>query len=189
MPVVTFDGVVVEWISRLRYFGIHFDRMLTKPTCGNNSVSQGYGCKGYWTLPPPTVSKRGAQWLRTGPSNNSADRSAEAGQSAEWSNASHTGNHQGHTHWDHEVHARRPTSANQTECGAGLSILQCCRKSPQPTPWSCERHKDMQTGTGKSGMGQAEDSILQVSQPTELKQTKDWERYPKVSGISVRHSC
>ena len=33
-------------------------------------------------------------------------------------------------------------------------------------------------GWGKSWMGQAEDSILQVCQLTELKQTKEWERYP-----------
>ena len=33
-------------------------------------------------------------------------------------------------------------------------------------------------GRGKSWMGQAQDSILQVSQLTELKQTKEWERYP-----------
>ena len=32
--------------------------------------------------------------------------------------------------------------------------------------------------TEKSWMGQAEDSILQVCQLTELKQTKEWERYP-----------
>ena len=31
---------------------------------------------------------------------------------------------------------------------------------------------------GKSWMCQAEDSILQVCQLTELKQTKEWERYP-----------
>ena len=31
---------------------------------------------------------------------------------------------------------------------------------------------------GKSWMGQAEDSILQECQLTELKQTKEWERYP-----------
>ena len=33
-------------------------------------------------------------------------------------------------------------------------------------------------GRGKSWMDQAEDSILQVCQLTELKQTKEWERYP-----------
>ena len=32
-------------------------------------------------------------------------------------------------------------------------------------------------GRGKSWMGQAEDSILQMCQLTELKQTKEWERY------------
>jgi len=33
-------------------------------------------------------------------------------------------------------------------------------------------------GRDKSWMGQAEDSILQVCQLTELKQTKEWESYP-----------
>ena len=50
---------------------------------------------------------------------------------------------------DHKVHARPPTNANQTERGAGQSISQCRRKSPQPTPPSRERHKGMQTGTGQ----------------------------------------
>ena len=44
-------------------------------------------------------------------------------------------------------------------------------------------HKDMKDTKGcrlewgKSWMGQAEDSILQVCQLTELLQTKEWERY------------
>ena len=38
--------------------------------------------------------------------------------------------------------------------------------------------KGCRLGRGKSWMGQAEDSILQVCQLTELKQTKEWERYP-----------
>ena len=121
-----------------------------------------YGCKGYWTMPPLlAVSKCGAQChqLRNRPHNNGTYKSAKAGQSAEQGNASHTQNHQGHTQWDHEVHARPPTSANQTE--------KRCQKSPQPTPQSC-----------KTQMGQAEDSILQACQLTELKQTMKWERYP-----------
>ena len=80
----------------------------------------------YPTPSLPTVSKYGAQchWLRTRPAN-----------------------HQGHTHWDQEVHARPATNANQTEGGAGQSILQCRRKSPRPTPRSRERHNGMQPGT------------------------------------------
>ena len=38
--------------------------------------------------------------------------------------------------------------------------------------------KGCRLGRGKSWMGQAEDSVLQVGQLTELKQTKEWERYP-----------
>ena len=37
----------------------------------------------------------------------------------------------------------------QTESGAGQSILQCRRKSSQPTPRSREKHKVVQTGTGQ----------------------------------------
>ena len=66
----------------------------------------------------------------------------------------------------------------QTESGAGQSIFQCRRKSSQLTPRSRERHKVMRTGTGKSWMGQTEDSLLQVCQLTELKQTKEQERDP-----------
>ena len=38
-------------------------------------------------------------------------------------------------------------------------------------------------------MAQAEDSILQVRQLRELKQTKEWESYQTDSGISTGHSC
>ena len=38
--------------------------------------------------------------------------------------------------------------------------------------------KGCRLGRGKSWMGQAEDSIRQVCQLTELKQTQKWERYP-----------
>ena len=41
--------------------------------------------------------------------------------------------------------------------------------------------KGCRLGRGKSWMGQAEDSILQVCQLTELKQTKECERYPNRS--------
>ena len=34
-------------------------------------------------------------------------------------------------------------------------------------------------GRGKSWVGQAQDSVLQALQLTELKQTKEWDRYPK----------
>ena len=38
-------------------------------------------------------------------------------------------------------------------------------------------------------MGQAQDSILQVCQLTELKQIKKWEGTQTSSGASMRHSC
>ena len=38
--------------------------------------------------------------------------------------------------------------------------------------------KGCKLGRGKSWMGQAEDSVLQICLLTELKQTKEWERYP-----------
>ena len=98
-------------------------------TRGNNSTEvpersaspKGCGCKGYWTAPPlPTVSKCGARChqLRTRPHNNGTGKFAKAGKSAEQGNASHTGNHQGHTHWDHEVHAGPPIDENEAESGA-----------------------------------------------------------------------
>ena len=112
---------------------------------------ESYGCKGYWTTPPlPTVLKHGTQchWLWTGPHNNGTDKSTKAGLSVEWGNASHTRNHQGHTHWDHEVHARPPTNANQTESGAGQSILQC-RRHPHNPFHEAVKDKGMQIGMGQ----------------------------------------
>ena len=39
--------------------------------------------------------------------------------------------------------------------------------------------KGCRLGRGKTWMGQAEDTILQVCQLTELKQTTEWELIPK----------
>ena len=49
--------------------------------------------------------------------------------------------------------------------------------------------KRCRLGWSKSWMGQAEVSVLQVCQLTELKQAKEWDRYPTNSHVSVRHSC
>ena len=38
--------------------------------------------------------------------------------------------------------------------------------------------KGCRLGRGESSMAQAEDSLLQVRQLREFKQTKEWERYP-----------
>ena len=48
--------------------------------------------------------------------------------------------------------------------------------------------KGCRLGGSKPWMGQAEDSILQVCQLTELKQTKEWERYPN-RFRRLRYSC
>ena len=45
--------------------------------------------------------------------------------------------------------------------------------------------KGSRLGRGKSGMGQAEESIVQLCQLTELKQIKEWEKYPN----RFRHLC
>ena len=49
--------------------------------------------------------------------------------------------------------------------------------------------KGCRLGRGKSWMGQAEDSTLQVWQLTELKQTKSGKYTQTDSGVSMRHSC
>ena len=113
-------------------------------------------------MPPlPTVSKCGAQchWLRTKPHNNGTDKSAKAGQNAERGNASHTRNHQGHTHWDHEVHAnyKPPTNANQTENGAYFSAIENphnpLHEAVKDTKWCrlqvCQLTSQTNQGVGK----------------------------------------
>ena len=72
------------------------------------------------------------------------------------------------THRDHAVHARPLTDAKQSENGTGQCVLQCCRTSPQPTPRSRERHKEMQTGVGKVLDGSLRGlSTASISQLTE----------------------
>ena len=91
--------------------------------------------------------------------------------------ASHTRNDQGHTHchWLTESETTRVVldlllpmiNAKQT----GQSILQCHQNSPQPTPWSHERRKastGCRLGQGKSRMGQAAQSVPQVSATAQI---------------------
>ena len=84
---------------------------------------------------------------------------------------------QGHTHWDHEVHARLPTNANQTESGAGQGIPQCCRNSHSPLREAVKDTKGCRLGKVKFWTGH-EDVSVQVYQPTQFKQTKESKRYP-----------
>ena len=79
----------------------------------------------------------------------------------------------------------------QTESETGQSILHCCRKSPQPTPWRHERHKRMQTWAGKSWMGQAEESI-QLSSYTSWQSSRNprsGKGTQTDSDTCTRHSC
>ena len=113
-----------------------------------------------------------------------------AGQSAERGNASHTWNHHGHTHWDHEVHVRPPTNANQTESGACQITVQCCRKCPQPSPRSREKTQRDADWDGAS--------LWRVKHRTQYCKYASWQNSNKqrsgkgtqtVSGVSRRHSC
>ena len=103
-----------------------------------------------------------------------------------------------HTHWDRKFHARPfskswgscHTNANQTESGAGQSILHCWRKSTQPTSWSRERHKGMQTGTGQVLVGSSS-GLNTASIPADRVQAKPgtWKGTQTDSSVSMRHSC
>ena len=113
-------------------------------------------------------------------------------------------------HFDRKLTYRQHTEATALKCKKGLLILKAVAKVTSsktmmftldhpsmqarqrwnilstvenPHNLLCESVKDTKgcrLGRGKSRMGQAEDSILQVYQLTELKQTKEWERgrYP-----------
>ena len=57
------------------------------------------------------------------------------------------------------------------------SYLSAIENPHDPLHKAVKDTKGCRLGWGKSWMGQAEDSILQVRQLTELKQTKEWEMY------------
>ena len=57
------------------------------------------------------------------------------------------------------------------------AYFSAVEKTHNPLHEAVKDTKGCRLGRGKSWMGQAEDSILQVCQLTELKQTKEWERY------------
>ena len=153
MPAVTYDGAVAERTSHLRHLGIYFDRMLTYR---KHVETTALHCK-LWLQRAlsnatfPTVSKCGAQchWLRTKPHNNGTDKSAKAGQSAERGN---TGCILGTTKDTPTETVRFMLDSHQRKPDGKWSrpkILQCHRKSLQPTPRNRERYKGMQTGTGQ----------------------------------------
>ena len=58
------------------------------------------------------------------------------------------------------------------------AYFSAVEKPHNPLHEAVKDTKRRRLGRGKSWMGQAEDSILQVCQLTELKQTTEWERYP-----------
>ena len=73
---------------------------------------------------------------------------------------------------------RPPTNANQTESGEVKAYFIAVENPHNQLHEAMKDTKGCRLGRGKSWMGQAEDSILQVSLLTELKQPKEWERYP-----------
>ena len=77
---------------------------------------------------------------------------------------------------DREAEAQMVRKQIKVGWGVGGRTMHACG--------ICEKEEGAQTeevGTAqwwKSWMGQVKDSVLQVCQLTELKQTKEWERYP-----------
>ena len=103
------------------------------------------------------------------PHNNGTDKPAKAGQSAERGNASHTGDHQGHTHWHHAVLARPPTSANQTESGAGHAYSSAIENPiTQPMkPWKTSR--GLNTASMPADRAQANQAKVSKPIPASLR--------------------
>ena len=59
-----------------------------------------------------------------------------------------------------------------------LQCILCAVENPHNSLHEAVKDtKGCRLGWGKAWMGPAEDSILQVCQLIELKQTKEWERY------------
>ena len=66
----------------------------------------------------------------------------------------------------------------QTENGAGQKYFGAVENRHNPLHEAVNDTEGCRLGRGKCWMGQAEDSILQVCRLTELKQAKEWDRYP-----------
>ena len=129
-------------------------------------------------------------WLWTRPHFNVIYKSANAGQSADRGHTSHTGNHQGHTHWDHEVHAR-PSSSETMSFMLDIPPMQTkqkvehveecfntVRSSYNPLLDAMKNGGECRLGHGKFWLGQADESIPRLRQVTELKLIKEWGRFP-----------
>ena len=187
MLAVTFDGAVVERTSHLRYLWVHWQNADLQTTCGNNSTKvqersvspEGYGYKWYWTrhlfLLYQSVALRVIDYglgLTTMAQTNmlKLDRVQNEVMPV-------------------VLRTTKGTPIETVRFMLDLPPTQTRQKVDQviayfsavinlhDSLWSRKRHKGVQTGTGQV-LCQAEDSILQVCQPTELKQTKEWKRYP-----------
>ena len=197
MPAVTLDGDVVERTSHLRYLLVHLDRMLayrkhvetTAPKCKKGlSVLKVMSVKGieqnhlfllYQSM-VLSVTDYG-QGLTTMAQTTllKLDRvQYEAVRVV--------------------LGTTRDTPIETMRSMLGLQTLLTRQKVEQVKPYlsavenphnplheAVKDTKGCRLGRDKSWMSQTEDSILQVCQLTELKQTKEWERYPN----RFRHLC
>ena len=140
-------------------------------------------------MPPfPTVPKCGCSVTR--PHNNDTDKSAKAGLSAERGYASHTGNNQGHTHWDH-VSCHTSHQCKLDRKWSRSKYTSVSRNPHSPFHEAVKNTNGCRLGHGKFWTGQTEDSIPQVCQLMEFKQANEWERYPNQTSIfmAMNETC
>ena len=98
--------------------------------------------------------------------------------SAERGNASHTRKHQGHTHLDHEVMLDLPPM-NTTQKVEQVKAYFSAVGNPHSTLHQTVKDtKGCRLGRVSLGWVKQTTQYCKVCQLTELKQTKEWERYP-----------
>ena len=80
--------------------------------------------------------------------------------------------------------ARPPTKANQTESGAGQSVLRCCRKSPQPTP-----RRDADWEGASLGWVQQRTQYCKYASRQSSSKPRSEKGTQTDSIVSMKHSC
>ena len=172
-------------ISHLRYFGIHFDRMLTyRKHVETTALTCKKGLSVLATMTEKGIEQRRLFLLYQSVVISVTDYGPGLTAMAQ-KNLLKLDRVQNEAMWlilgttkDTPTETMRfmldlaPTNANETESGAGQSILQCYRNSPWSTyELAMEDKKGCRLGRGQSWMGQTQDSVLQSFQLTEPKQT------------------
>ena len=184
MPAVTLHGAVVERTSHLRYLGIQFDRMLT---CRKHVETTALKRKKGLSVPKAMAAKgrkeRHLFLLYQSVVFSVTDYGLGLTTMALLTNLLKLDRVRNEamrvtlgTTKDTPIETRRSMQTSQ-KVEQVKAYFTAVENPYSPLHEAMKDTKGCRLARGKSWMGETEDSIVQVCQLTEFKETKEWERY------------